>query len=125
MIIQGNGTFKTISVTKHLGIEVKRPQMLLCHNYHNGITNGGEDIIFATNVELFSIGTISLPDTFQFVIIIESNHTSIEVKNHSTKLSNIIFVLIKGEIKNRYELVIALEEKMYLKMYYKDRPWNV
>jgi hypothetical protein len=30
-IIQGNGTFKTILVTKHLGIEVKRPKMLLCY----------------------------------------------------------------------------------------------
>jgi hypothetical protein len=55
--IQGNGTFKTITITKHLGGEVKKQEMLLCYNYHNGIIDE-EDIIFATKPELFSIGTI-------------------------------------------------------------------
>jgi hypothetical protein len=31
--------------------------VLLCYEYHNGITNEEEDIIFATKLELFSIGT--------------------------------------------------------------------
>ncbi len=35
--IQGNGTVKTITVTKHLGGEVRKPKMLLCYNYQNGI----------------------------------------------------------------------------------------
>jgi len=54
-------------VTKHLGAKVKRPEMLLCYNYHNGITDEKEDIIFATKLKLFSISSISLLDTFQFV----------------------------------------------------------
>jgi hypothetical protein len=41
--------------------------MLLCHDYQNGITNEKEDIIFATEPRLFSIGIISLPKTIQFV----------------------------------------------------------
>jgi hypothetical protein len=44
--IQGNGTIRTITVTKHLGGEVKRPEVLLCYDYQNGITNVEEDIIF-------------------------------------------------------------------------------
>ncbi len=48
--IQGNGTVRTITVTKHLGGEVRRPKMLLCYNYQNGITNEEEDIIFATEL---------------------------------------------------------------------------
>jgi len=36
--------------------------MLLCYNYQNGITDEEEDIIFATKLKLFSIGTISLPE---------------------------------------------------------------
>jgi hypothetical protein len=40
-------------------------------------------------------------------------------------MSNIIFVLVKGEIKNRHEPVIALEEKMYLETYYTHLPLNV
>jgi hypothetical protein len=62
--IQGNGTFKTIIVIKHLGGEVKRREMLLCYNYQNDITNE-EDIIFAIEPKLFSIGKISLLETIQ------------------------------------------------------------
>jgi hypothetical protein len=61
--IQGDGTVTTIVVTKYLGAEVKRPQVLLCYNYYNGITNEEEDIIFAIKPKLFSIGIISLLDT--------------------------------------------------------------
>jgi hypothetical protein len=49
--IQWNGTIRTIRtiiVTKHLGGEVRRPKVLLCYDYQNGITYEGEDIIFAT-----------------------------------------------------------------------------
>jgi hypothetical protein len=112
-------------MTKHLGAKVKRPKALLCYDYHNGITDEEEDIIFVTKLELFSIGTISLSITLQFVGTIKSNHTSIEVKNHSTKLSNAKFVLVEGEIINRYELVVVLEENVYLETYYKHRLRNV
>jgi hypothetical protein len=33
MTIQGNGTIKTILVTKHLGAKVKWLGVLLCYNY--------------------------------------------------------------------------------------------
>jgi len=62
--IQGNGTIKTIIVTKHLGGEVKRPEVLLCYNYQNGITDY-EDLIFVTEPKLISIGTINLLETIQ------------------------------------------------------------
>jgi hypothetical protein len=45
--MQGNGTIRTIIVTKHLGGEIRRIKMLLCYDYQNGITNEEEDIIFA------------------------------------------------------------------------------
>jgi hypothetical protein len=47
-----------------LGGEVRRPYVLLCYNYQNGIIDE-EDIIFATNPKLFSIGIISLPEIIQ------------------------------------------------------------
>ncbi len=50
-----------------MGSEVRRLKVLLCYNCHNGITNEKEYIIFATKPELFSIGTISLPETIQFM----------------------------------------------------------
>jgi len=62
MTIQGNGMVRTILVIKYLGAKVKIPQMLLCYNYQNGITNEEEDIILEP--KLFSIGTINLLNTF-------------------------------------------------------------
>ncbi len=63
MTIQGDGIIKTILVIKNLRVEVKRPEVLLCYDYQNGITDE-EDIIFVIEPELVSIGTISLPNTF-------------------------------------------------------------
>jgi hypothetical protein len=48
--IQGNGTIKTIIVTRHLGGEVRRPKILLCYDYQNGITYEEKDMIFATKL---------------------------------------------------------------------------
>jgi hypothetical protein len=48
LTIQGNGTIRTITITKHLGGEVRKLEVLQCYDYHNGITNEEEDIIFAT-----------------------------------------------------------------------------
>jgi hypothetical protein len=47
-------------MTKHLGTNLKRPKVLLCFDYQNGITNE-EYLMFISEPELFSIGTISLP----------------------------------------------------------------
>jgi hypothetical protein len=53
MTIQGNGMVRIIVMTKHMGIKVKQPEMLLCYNYQNGITNEEEDIIFPIKPKLF------------------------------------------------------------------------
>jgi hypothetical protein len=38
VIIQGNGTIKTIVATKHLGSNVKQLEVLLCYDFYNSIT---------------------------------------------------------------------------------------
>ncbi len=58
--------------------------MLLCYNYHNGVTNEEEDIIFATKPELFSIGIISLLDIIQSM-----KTTDVEIMDTSVKISNL------------------------------------
>jgi hypothetical protein len=50
-----------------LGREVGKLEVLLCYDYQNGITNEKEDIIFAIEQELFSIGIINLFETIQFM----------------------------------------------------------
>jgi hypothetical protein len=58
IIVQGNGIVRTIYVNKKLGVEMKRPQVLVCYDLMEGLTNEKEDMIFETELELFSIGTI-------------------------------------------------------------------
>ncbi len=88
--IQGNGTIRTIIVTKHLGGEVRRPEVLLCYNYQNGIINEEENIMFATKLELFSLGTINLLD-----IIWSIETTDVYIMDTSDKTSN-------SELKSTY-----------------------
>ncbi len=54
--------------------------MLLCYNYQNGIIDEEEDNIFATEPKLFSIGTINLLETIQFVKTINVEIMDINVK---------------------------------------------
>jgi hypothetical protein len=60
IIIQGTNTVKTILVTKKLGTPTKHPKMLICYNFHFGISNEKEDLMFATELRLLSIGTIAI-----------------------------------------------------------------
>jgi hypothetical protein len=54
--------------------------VLLCYNYQNGIIDEEEDNIFATEPKLFSIGTINLLETIQFVKTINVEIMDINVK---------------------------------------------
>jgi hypothetical protein len=124
MTIQGNGTIKTIVVTKHLGTNVKYSKVLLCYNYQNGINDEEKNIIFATKLEFFSIGTINLPNTFQSIDTTKS-HKGTKIQNHCANMSSTKFILVEGKITNRYEPRVTLEDKVYLKTYYKHQLGNV
>jgi len=54
--------------------------VLLCYNYHNGIIEEEKDIIFTIELKLFSIGTINLHETIQYVKTIDVGIMDINVK---------------------------------------------
>jgi hypothetical protein len=58
IIVQSNGTIKTILVNKKLGVETRRPQVLICYDLMENLTDEEEDLIFETKPKLFSIGII-------------------------------------------------------------------
>jgi hypothetical protein len=66
-----------------MGSNVKKPKMLLCNGFQNGITNEKEDVMFVTKLELFSIGTISLPEGVVPLYIINTTIDSIKSINTS------------------------------------------
>jgi len=70
--IQGNGTVQTIAMIKHPCINMKRPKVLLCFDYQNGITYEEKDLIFVSELELFSNGTTSLPLEILEVIVVST-----------------------------------------------------
>jgi hypothetical protein len=41
-----------------LGVETRRPQVFVCYDLLEGLTNEEEDLIFKIKLKLFSIGTI-------------------------------------------------------------------
>jgi hypothetical protein len=75
-----------------LGGEVRRPKVLLCYNYQNGIIDE-EDIMFVIELELFLIGMIRLLEIIQFV-----ETTNVEVMDTSDKISN-------SELKSRVQII--------------------
>ncbi len=59
IIVQGNGIVKTILVDKKLGAKTKKPQVLVCYDLLEGLTNEEDDLIFKIKLELISIGAIT------------------------------------------------------------------
>jgi hypothetical protein len=59
--IQGIGVVRTILITKKLGAQTKRVKILVSYDFHFRISNGKEDVMFVTKLDLFSIGTIKIP----------------------------------------------------------------
>ncbi len=43
-----------------MGVETRRPQVLVCYDLVEGLIDEKEDVIFETKPELFSIGTITI-----------------------------------------------------------------
>ncbi len=54
--------------------------MLLCYNYRNDITDEEKNIIFAIELELFSIRIISLLETIQSMKTVDVGIMDINVK---------------------------------------------
>jgi hypothetical protein len=82
---EGMGIVRTITITKHLGSEVRRPKALLRYDYQNRIIDEKEDIIFVTKPKLFSIGIISLLETIQFLKTTYVGIMDINVKTNISK----------------------------------------
>jgi hypothetical protein len=86
-----------------LGNEVRRPELLLCYNYQNGITNEEKDIIFATKPKLFSIGTISLPETIKFMKTIDVGIMDMNMKISISKQGYEVLNIEKKIPSKKYE----------------------
>ncbi len=58
--LPSNGIVIIILDNKKLGVETRRPPILVCYDLMEGLTYEEEDLVFETKPKLFSIGTITL-----------------------------------------------------------------
>ncbi len=56
--IQGTSIVRTILVTKKLGVQTKRLEVLMCYDFHYGISNEEEDVMFTIKTNMFYVGTV-------------------------------------------------------------------
>ncbi len=94
---------------------MKRPKFLLCFDDQNDITNEEEDMMFASELELFSIGTISLP--LKTLEIVVDNIVQIE-KTTNTKTKPFCNFRNSAETTLDKNNEVSLEDKVYLETYY-------
>ncbi len=58
IIVQSNGIIKTISVSRKLGVETKRPQVLICYDLMEGLINEEEDLIFEIELKCYRLAQL-------------------------------------------------------------------
>jgi hypothetical protein len=61
VIIQGTCIVRTIPIIKKLGGQTKRPEVLMCYDFHFGISNEKKDVMFAIELNMFSLRIIIIP----------------------------------------------------------------
>jgi hypothetical protein len=128
--IQCNGTIRIIFVNKNLGVETKRPQVLVCYDMMEGLIDEEEDLIFETELELFSIGTITISD--EIISLLSVGVTKIKIngksepkKRISNKKTTEVMALITKITKFNVKPKTSLEDKVYLEIYYHHNQANI
>jgi hypothetical protein len=74
---------------------------------------------------LFSIGIIGLPETIQSLKTTNVGIIDIDVKTSISKQGSKVWSTKKKILGNIYEPEVALEDKVYLEMYYRHQPGSV
>ncbi len=130
IIVQGIGTVRTLSITKKLGAESRRPQILICYDLLEGLIDEKEDLIFETKPQLFSIGTITISN--ETISLLSKRVSKIKInKEFNTKqgTSNQGTVEVAPSTtkttKFNVRLKISLEDKVYLETYYHHNQVNI
>ncbi len=123
IIVQGNGTIRTISVNKKLGAKAKRPKVLICYDLMEGLTNEEEDLIFETKPKLFLINTITI--SYETISLLSVGLSNIRINGEFEPQQGIsyqgVLKLMASTTKTTKFNVkpkISLENKVYPKTYY-------
>ncbi len=106
-----------------MGVEPKRPQVLVCYHLMEGLTNDEEDLIFEIELELLLIGTITLlEETVSLSSVGVSKIRSIQEYDQKQRtLDQTTKEVMLSTMKSKDFCVrpeVSLEDKVYRKIYY-------
>jgi hypothetical protein len=107
--IQGTDTIKNIHVFKKLRALTKHPKMLVCYDFHFGIFDKEEDLMFATKPRLFSIGTIVVLTSVWSYQHVKWSSPSLNIVEHvyvSVELASILPILFEIRVKPIFILLV-------------------
>jgi hypothetical protein len=123
MTIQGNGTIKTISINKKLGLETKKPQVHVCYELMQGLTSEDEDLIFEIEPKLFPIDTITFLEETISLLSVEVPKIKSTKESYSKQktLDQTSTKVVPSTMKSKDFCVrpkVSLKNKVYPKSYY-------
>ncbi len=81
--------------------------------------------MFIVKPQLFSIGTISLPKTIKSMKTTNVEIMDTSDKTSNSKLKSRVQIIEQKKISNKYELEVALKDKVHLETYYNHQLENV
>jgi hypothetical protein len=113
--IQGTSTIRTIHVINKLGVQTKRPKILNCYDFHCRIYDDEEDVMFAMELDMFSIGTITIPTH------IEPIPTTYFIPNIVIAKLVLKHVKYVGVLAVKLTYHLRLSNNTYLKLYFIQR----
>ncbi len=106
-----------------MGVETKRPQIVVYYDLMERLTNEEENLIFEIERELFSIDTITFSkEMISLLSVGMLNISSIEESNQEQRIEYQITTKVVPSIMRSKDFCVkpevSLEDKVYLKTYY-------
>jgi hypothetical protein len=130
IIIQGNGTIRTISVNRKLGAKTRRPQIFVFYDLMEGLIDEEKDLIFEIELEMFSISTIALSKETVSLLnvgVLEIKRIEKFDPKHRTS-DQIVVEVVPSTVKSKDLFVrpeVSLEDKVYLETCYHHSPDDI
>jgi hypothetical protein len=87
--IEGNGTICTIVIIKHLDSNTKCPKVLFCYDFVNEVKDEEKNMLLATELDLFTINTITLLELKILAAVAIDAKTDTNVKTNTNAKINI------------------------------------
>jgi hypothetical protein len=113
--IEGNGTVRTITITKHLDSNTKHPEVLFYYEFVNEVIDEEEDMLLAAEPDLFAINTITLLELEVLAVMSDAKTSTNTKTGNDAKIDIDAKINIDEKIDIDMEINIDTKTNIYLK----------